>query len=289
MNEFYIYIYLDPRTSGQYCYENFSFLYKPMYVGKGSNERWKEIGENRRSDYFIRKINKIKSSGLELIFFKLYENLNEEKSFEKEVELINEINIKNPGILVNITDGGEGISGYKHTEETKQKLSEINRGENHPNFGKHLLKETKNKIGEKNRKNFSYIKNEFEKRKYILLSEEKDYKNNETILEYTCPKGHKGSINWNHFQQGCSCSICVDEDARKKISETIKEKYKNGELNQKGEKNYNSILISQDVIQIKLLLKEGKLLQREIADIFGVNRKTISNIKTGITWNHIKI
>jgi len=48
-------------------------------------------------------------------------------------------------------------------------------------------------------------------------------------------------------------------------------------------------LTERDVIQIKLLLKEGKLTQKEIADMFGVSVYTISDIKREITWYHIKI
>ncbi len=56
-----------------------------------------------------------------------------------------------------------------------------------------------------------------------------------------------------------------------------------------GENNPNSILIIQDVIQIKLLLKNKKLTLQEIADIFNVSKSTISHIKTGLSWSHIII
>jgi len=55
-----------------------------------------------------------------------------------------------------------------------------------------------------------------------------------------------------------------------------------------GEKCPNSILKEQDVIEIKKLLDDGILTQKEIAKIFGVSQITISNIKTGRTWKHIK-
>jgi len=37
----------------------------------------------------------------------------------------------------NLTLGGDGLLGYKHSEETKQKMSESRKGERNPNFGKH--------------------------------------------------------------------------------------------------------------------------------------------------------
>lgn len=53
------------------------------------------------------------------------------------------------------------------------------------------------------------------------------------------------------------------------------------------EDNPNSILIEIDVIKIWKHLNEGILTQREIGKLFGVSRRTISNIKNKKTWNHI--
>ena len=59
------------------------------------------------------------------------------------------------GILRNRTDGGDGVSGAIHTEETRQKISEAMMGENHPMYGKKLSSEHCQKISEamKSRKN----------------------------------------------------------------------------------------------------------------------------------------
>jgi len=57
----------------------------------------------------------------------------------------------------------------------------------------------------------------------------------------------------------------------------------------KGENNPHHKLTEEQVIQIKLLLKEGILTQEEIADIFGVGKMTISKIKRGKLWKHVKI
>lgn len=47
----------------------------------------------------------------------------------------------------NYTDGGDGVVGYKHSEEAKRKISENHKGKNNPNYGKHHSKQTKQKIG----------------------------------------------------------------------------------------------------------------------------------------------
>lgn len=51
----------------------------------------------------------------------------------------------------NFTKGGDGIKGYKHSDETKQKMSE-----NHAKYweGKNFSNEHKQKIGEENKGNY---------------------------------------------------------------------------------------------------------------------------------------
>lgn len=95
---------------------------------------------------------------------------------------IKELNTKVPNGY-NLTDGGEGCSGYHHTEEeikkaveswkksynplhhsmkreeVRKKVSEtlkerFKNKENHPNYGKHRSKETKRKLSENNPKYF---------------------------------------------------------------------------------------------------------------------------------------
>ncbi len=246
-NNFYIYVYLDPRKHGQYCYKDICFLFEPFYIGKGKNNRY--LVEYNRNKDFINITSEIKKIGVEPIIIKLYKNLSEEQSLKLETKLIKEIgrcDLKT-GSLINKTSGGQGISGYKFSEKTKEIMSE-NR-----------------------RKKFLIIKQEFENRKYKLLTEEKDYKTNKTKLKYICPNGHKGFICWTNFQQGQECPI----EGNKLKSEKLKGK--------------NSKLTEEQVIKIKLLLKEGKLTQKEIAIMFGVHQPVISNIKTGRTWSHINI
>jgi DNA-binding CsgD family transcriptional regulator len=46
-------------------------------------------------------------------------------------------------------------------------------------------------------------------------------------------------------------------------------------------------LTDKDIPMIRRLLAEGKLLQREIGELFGVSQPTIADIKTRHTWAHI--
>jgi len=247
-NNFYVYIYLDPRKSGQYNYGEYEFSYEPFYVGKGSGRRWKD----KKNDHCEYKINKIRGLGFKTIRIKLRENIEETKAFEIEKELIKLIGkeILKEGPLTNETDGGEGKSGYILSEKTKEKLrKDFQEIKNEfENRGYQLLtkkEEYKNnyqklncihlecgkqhsirwhdfqqgcdcpcykidKISKKQRKNFSEIQNEFELRGYQLLTEEKKYKNNKQKLEYIHNRcGKQYSIRWDNFQQGQNCPYCL--------------------------------------------------------------------------------
>jgi len=240
MKFFYVYVYLDPRKSGQYKYGEYEFNYEPFYVGKGKENRI----NIKKNDHCERKINKIKRLGFETIRIKLKENIEENYSFEVEKELIKLIGRENlnEGPLTNETDGGEGPSGYKWTEEEfkkhRKEYSKIKKGFERRDYelltkekdyknSKQKLEYIHNKCGNKysirwndfqqgkrcpycskKKINFSEIKNKFEKIKYILKTEEKDYENNYQKLEYICDRGHEHSISWTSFQQGHDCPYC---------------------------------------------------------------------------------
>ncbi len=67
--------------------------------------------------------------------------------------------------------------GRKLSEETKRKLSELNKGEKNPNYGKHFSKERIRKIVETRLKNGSYKVTE-ETKKKLSLAQKKWLKNN---------------------------------------------------------------------------------------------------------------
>ena len=199
-NNYYIYVYLDPRKKGVFIYGEYEFGYEPFYIGKGKEERLNKLFG--RNEYFKNKVSKIKESGLEPLVIKLKGNLTEDDSFLLEIELIDIIGRKDleSGPLINFTDGGEGVSGRVVSEGER----------------------------EKSRKDFSKIQKEFENRKYKLLIKENEYKNNHQKLNYICPNGHKGSVTWNSFQREMSeCLKCSYEKRSRKqrmnFSKIVKE------------------------------------------------------------------
>lgn len=64
-----------------------------------------------------------------------------------EKYLIKYYNTKNPEYGYNMTDGGEGLLGYRHTQETKQKISEKNKGKRHSEEHRQKLSEMKSGEG----------------------------------------------------------------------------------------------------------------------------------------------
>ena len=126
--KFYVYIYLDPRKQGNFTYNNLTFNYEPFYVGKGCGNRLNfhlYESSNTKSKIRYNKIKSIRKCGLEPIVIKIKDYLFEYESLDFEREIIKNIGRKdlNEEPLINLTNGGEGESGYVWTDENKKNLS----------------------------------------------------------------------------------------------------------------------------------------------------------------------
>jgi hypothetical protein len=111
-----------------------------FYVGKGKGNRL--FDKNKRGRHWKFYVNK---HGF--VVEKLIDKVDEELAFFVEVEAIDLY--KKRGIkLVNLTNGGEGCTGFsmKHTEEQKRKWSLMRKGTPSPRKGVILTSETKQKI-----------------------------------------------------------------------------------------------------------------------------------------------
>ncbi len=125
MNIFYTYCYLDKSKPGTFKYKDLDIIfdYEPFYIGKGKNNRILIENHLKTTNSFLyKKIKKLNNNNINII--KLFDNLKEDDAFKYEIELIKAIGRRDKGLgpLVNLTDGGEGSSGFKHTEETIKKL-----------------------------------------------------------------------------------------------------------------------------------------------------------------------
>ena len=151
----------------------------PYYIGKGSGRRAYEP-------------HRITLPPVDRILF-LKENLSEEEAINHEIYMIAVLGRKdnNTGILRNLTDGGDGTSGYKHTEEHKQYISELYKGKKkseeaiekmaQSKRGKKLSEEHKRKIGEASKRDgrkppvrLTQSEEERQKRRETLTNRYKD-------------------------------------------------------------------------------------------------------------------
>jgi group I intron endonuclease len=130
-----------------------------VYIGITSRDvkdRWgldgSRYGEQQMA--FKCAIDKYGWDGFEHII--VAENLTQQEASDMEIFLIDAYKSNcrryyNPSYGYNMTDGGEGTSGRSCAEETKKKIGEkakerLSNPENHPWFGKHHTKESKEKM-----------------------------------------------------------------------------------------------------------------------------------------------
>jgi len=99
-----------------------------FYVGKGMGRRAHD--SYHRSKYWK---NIVAKHGVIVEFLK--ENITEPESLELEIATIEKY--RQQGLqIINMTDGGDGTTGYSHTDEYKQMMSAKQSGQNNPRYGK---------------------------------------------------------------------------------------------------------------------------------------------------------
>lgn len=101
-----------------YVYEYLRDDGTPYYIGKGTGKRWQE-----KHTVNIPPKNRVRF---------VAEHLTEQAAWDLEIALIAKYGRKDlgTGILRNLTDGGDGASGYVHSIETKIKMSKTKTSEN---------------------------------------------------------------------------------------------------------------------------------------------------------------
>lgn len=117
-----------------YVYVIFRSDGRPCYVGKGRGGRWKSHAY-KSTNIHLRRLYAKAASALPAI--KVREHLTEFDALRTEVALIAAIGRGERGPLVNLTNGGDGISGHIHTDECKSRISAATAGKpKHAGFGK---------------------------------------------------------------------------------------------------------------------------------------------------------
>jgi hypothetical protein len=205
-NKYYTYAYLrEDRT--------------PYYIGKGEGNR-----------AYLQLNHKVKTPPKNRILI-LKDKLSEKESLKHEKYMIFILGRKDlgTGILRNRTNGGEGVSGLKHTEEAKKKMRKPKTKEHCKNVSKAIKEKWDNG---------KYDKEEYRKRELgKKVSQETKDKTSSSLKEYY--KENKK---------------IVTDDQKKKISDTLKQKYKNKEIkcsypNHKGTKWWNNGHINKRMLE----------------------------------------
>lgn len=118
---YYVYLLLYPETG------------IPFYVGKGKGDRYSQHLQETEATtcnvFKYRVISQIRAEGREPVAQIYRCDLTEFDALELETYLIAQIGRRcSGGTLTNLTNGGEGTSGYRFTEEQRKKLSESHVG-----------------------------------------------------------------------------------------------------------------------------------------------------------------
>jgi hypothetical protein len=96
-----------------------------FYIGKGLKRRSKDV--RNRNAYWQNITNKY---GYEIVL--LADSLTNKQAINEEIELIK--HFKKFNTLVNMTSGGEGLTGYKMSEQAKQAIRNSKWGNKNPKF-----------------------------------------------------------------------------------------------------------------------------------------------------------
>jgi hypothetical protein len=193
----------------------------PYYIGKGKGDR---INSKQRS---------IKPPKDKSRILLLKQNLTEAEAFKHEIYMIFLYGRKDlgTGILYNMTNGGEGSSGWVPSEESRKKMSQSSKGKTHSEESKIKMSEAHKgntyclgkTLSEKHKKNLSEAnkgeKNSFYGKTHSEESRKKisDIHKGKTVSEETRRKigeESKGNTNW--------LGKTHSEETRKKISEAGK-------------------------------------------------------------------
>lgn len=187
-------------------------LNQPFYIGIGSDNNYTRAQQKTKRNNFWNNIVSKTDYKVEIML----DNLTWEEACEKEKEFIALYGRKdnNTGILVNMTDGGEGTLNIIISQDLRRKISDRMSGIKNPNYGKKRSIEVKEKISK------SKIG--------IKLDEVIKLKIKNTINSFTDDKKRDISLKLSKVNKG----RVLSQDHKNKISNS-----------QKGAKHHSAIKI----------------------------------------------
>ena len=242
-------------TKGIYCYLD-TKQNEVVYIGKDSN-----IDKNKRHRdhlapfrYNEQPINRILQNNPDRYIYQVLWEIDD--CTDNHLNQMEIFYIKKYDPQFNFTEGGDGISGFKHSEETRKKISESRKGKTHS-------PETRKKISEANKgeNHPMYGKTPWNKGK--TLSDETRKKMSEN---------HRDVSGTNNPMYGKTHS----EEARKKLSEV--NKGKNNPMYGKTPWNKGKTLSDET----RKKMSEAK----NTTGFYRVTKEKKKSVKQGFLWDY---
>lgn len=112
MTTYYVYRYFDPSRNEYF------------YVGKGTGPRAGHHKYRKDKHPMTHRLQYLKRLGIEPLIDYIVKDVDEEFALFVEQEAIAKYGRRDLGLgpLLNLTDGGDGCTGFKHTTETKEQI-----------------------------------------------------------------------------------------------------------------------------------------------------------------------
>lgn len=269
---FYVYTLSDGRTG------------EVFYVGKGTGNRADHhtrsyVLKRGKNKHKINKIKKIRREGGKVVVNIVKSNIAEEKAFELEEFIIEEIGFDN---LTNMKKGGRGGSlseemkenlrqhhlGKELSEETKQKLSEALSGREVSEETRRRMSEAKSGIAVvRGEQVGGSILTEREASEVLWLTNETRYRYIDIGVLYGVSKGVVQNIANRQSRTHINPSTPDQE-----ILDVLEGSPKVGGV--RGAPNLDKEVVGG----IKWLLKNSNLRKEELAKIYGISEITVSQM-----------
>ncbi len=124
--EFYVYEHW--RTDKNECF----------YVGKGQiykGKPWRARDMSYRNNIHKSITAQLRALHIQPEVRIIFSSSSEREAYDKEISTIKMWRESGNPLLANLTNGGSGYSGWKHTDESRRKISDAQRGKKRPDLG----------------------------------------------------------------------------------------------------------------------------------------------------------
>lgn len=262
-----------------YLYKITNLINNKIYFGKTNNitKRWskhKYAAKNKsKNDFSYLHRSMLKYDYNNFVIEKLLEFDTEKEVFDAETTFIKKYGSKNSEIGYNLTFGGEGSSGYKHTSENKKKMSILKQGifngSSNPFYGLKHSEETKINLSKKQKE--SHIIN---KEKYDNLN-----KLQCKIDTKTCKEIQEKYLTKKYSMQQLSCEYKTTTTSIYKIIHGTYAAIKNETIISLDD--FKSIKKEKILINA---IKSKKFSEQQIKDIISYYKNCLSLKETAREW-----